>query len=532
MDRTLLIGIDGATFTVLDGLMADGTMPFLKEFVQQGVRSHLRSTPNPLTPPAWTSLVTGRTPGNHGIFDFIRAEEGPQGLYFTLNTSDDIRCETIWSLISRQGGSISCLNFPVSFPPFHVNGYVIPGFVSWKHLRRSVYPSDFFKVLQEIPGFDVKELSMDMNEEFQSIQWLPPEDYAPWIEHHIRRERQWFGVVRDLLQKSPTDLVSIIFDGADKLQHLCWRFLDPELFPLNPTEWEQAVREQCLEYFRELDGFLREIVALAGSEARVFIVSDHGFCATQDLFYANVWLEKEGYLFWNAKAMKDQQGKVGSDSIKNHVVGIDWSRTSAYALSPSSNGIFLRDPNMDPPNALKVQKEKLQSEIKRKLLDVIHPKTGKPFLQKVMTREEAFPGMHTEAAPDLTLVFHDHGFLSVLNADDPIQFRPEPAGTHHPHGIFLAAGKNIAKGRQISLPSIEDVGPTLLYSIGMPIPSDFEGTVISECFESDFLSERPVVMGKATDQDAGDVKRDQSEAMGSEEEEKVIERLRALGYLE
>ena len=36
MHPTLLIGLDGATFTILDPLMGDGTMPFLSEFTAHG----------------------------------------------------------------------------------------------------------------------------------------------------------------------------------------------------------------------------------------------------------------------------------------------------------------------------------------------------------------------------------------------------------------------------------------------------------------------------------------------------------------
>ena len=65
---TLFIGLDGCTYTVLDHLVSDipGTgvvMPFMKKLMDEGARAKLRSTPNPLTPPAWTSVQTGRGPG-------------------------------------------------------------------------------------------------------------------------------------------------------------------------------------------------------------------------------------------------------------------------------------------------------------------------------------------------------------------------------------------------------------------------------------------------------------------------------------
>ena len=54
--KAVLIGLDGATFSILDPLMAQGVMPFLRSFVDSGVRANLRSVVPPLTPPAWTSV--------------------------------------------------------------------------------------------------------------------------------------------------------------------------------------------------------------------------------------------------------------------------------------------------------------------------------------------------------------------------------------------------------------------------------------------------------------------------------------------
>ena len=95
--RTLFIGLDGATFTVLNELTKPaqpGTapvMPFLARIFERGTRAKLRSTPNPLTPPAWVSLMTGRTPGHHGVYDFVRAEERGDNVFMTLYDARDCR---------------------------------------------------------------------------------------------------------------------------------------------------------------------------------------------------------------------------------------------------------------------------------------------------------------------------------------------------------------------------------------------------------------------------------------------------------
>src|SRR5947199_2239809 len=119
--RVLLIGLDGATFSVLDPLMARGTMPFLKKFLEGGVRANLRTIVPALTPPAWTSLMTGRTPGHHGVFDFF-CFEGGGSRAIKFFDSTDVKSETIWGMATRNGMRASTLNFPSMFPAPKIAG--------------------------------------------------------------------------------------------------------------------------------------------------------------------------------------------------------------------------------------------------------------------------------------------------------------------------------------------------------------------------------------------------------------------------
>ena len=132
-------------------------MPFLAKIFAEGTRAKLRSTPNPLTPPAWVSLMTGRGPGHHGVFDFIRAEERANDVFFTLYDSRDCRVETIWSIASRQGLKVAALNFPFTAPPpKDLNGFMVPGFIPWRHLRRNSAPPDLYDRLKTIPDFNAE----------------------------------------------------------------------------------------------------------------------------------------------------------------------------------------------------------------------------------------------------------------------------------------------------------------------------------------------------------------------------------------
>src|SRR5690242_20163131 len=264
--KTLLIGLDGATFSVLDPLMEQGVMPFLKAFMADGVRAGLRTIVPPLTPPAWTSLMTGRTPGQHGVFDFFRMEsDGSRNIRFF--TSNDVGCETIWTLASSHGLRVTTVNYPAMFPAPKISGHVIPGWVPWRQLRLACWPEGLFDKLKSIPGFNQREMAMDIKLEEKATEGCSSYDeYGPWIGLHARREQNLFVTLRHLMTHEPSELTAVLFDGVDKLQHLCWRFLRPEDDRPLETDEELQLRELCLDYFRKLDGLLEQLCALAGPQ--------------------------------------------------------------------------------------------------------------------------------------------------------------------------------------------------------------------------------------------------------------------------
>ncbi|MDE3074121.1 MAG: alkaline phosphatase family protein, partial [Chloroflexota bacterium] len=241
MTPTLLIGLDGATFTILDPLMQRGVMPFLRNFAAGGVRANLRSIMPPLTPPGWTSLATGKRPGGHGVFDFFQ-KESAQSERLKLATSEDVHAATVWSLAGGAGKRVTVLNYPITFPAPAINGCVVPGgWMPWRQLRLGCHPAGLFDRLKALPSFDPRELSLDMKLEEKAVEGCAAEEYADWVELHLRRERRWLDIARFLMECEPADLTAIVFDGVDKLQHLCWRFLDPACCPADPSRWEQEM---------------------------------------------------------------------------------------------------------------------------------------------------------------------------------------------------------------------------------------------------------------------------------------------------
>jgi len=145
----------------------------------------------------------------------------------------------------------------------------------------------------------------------------------------------------------------------------------------------------------------------------------------------------------------------------------------------------------------------------------------------VMRSDDAFPGPHCDKAPDLTLKLADFGFQSVLRSKTPVQRRRAPYGTHHPDGIFIAAGPGTRAGRIETALSICDIAATVLYSLGLPVPEEMEGKVAVEAFSQAHLAANPVVFGGGS----GASEAVEDDALPPEAEAEIRERLKALGYL-
>jgi predicted AlkP superfamily phosphohydrolase/phosphomutase len=532
MTRALFIGLDGATFTVLRRLM-DGephhgvTMPFLRSLFANGAHAKLRSTPNPLTPPAWVSLMTGRTPGYHGVYDFMRAEERDGEVYFTLSDSRDVRVETIWSIASRHRRKVVSLNFPITAPPRPLNGALVPGFVPWKHLRRNVTPPELFDRLRQTPGFSAKELAWDFDMERQATDELDAAGVEAWIGYHLVREAQWFRIAEKLLVEDRPDLMAVMFDGTDKIQHQAWIFLDPAFDAAAESAEAARTAALCRQYFREVDSYIERLYALAGPGAQVFLASDHGFTGSTHIVRINTILHDLGYLAWRPRDGSAQSQRRERSWFAN----LDWSKTVAYCRTPSSNGVTIRiaeRPGL--PGVSPDLYEPFREKLMRQLLDIRDEESGQPVFASVRRREEAFPGPAMRDAPDLLLTLHDHGFVSIADGHPAVVRRPVPVGTHHPDGILIAHGPGIRRGVELERRNIVDVAALLLYSIDAPVPADLEGVVPETMFTDDHLTSHPVRLGSPTlPVRDGEV---QEGDMADAEKEKIIKQLQLLGYME
>jgi predicted AlkP superfamily phosphohydrolase/phosphomutase len=262
------------------------------------------------------------------------------------------------------------------------------------------------------------------------------------------------------------------------------------------------------------------------------VASDHGFGSTREIFYVNAWLAKQGYLQWKEGADVDRDGQLTTGNLRQFYEGIDWEKTIAYASTATSNGVYLRVARSPGDTGLPPDRyDEVRSELRGRLL-AFRDAEGSAVVTQVVTREEAFPGKAMEDAPDLTLTLRDGGFVSIFDSDEIVKARPEVKGTHRPEGIFLANGSEIVSNVELPLLSILDVAPTLLHSLGLPIPENLEGECASGIFTAAFLRSQPVRFCEPTHdpdgEDAGGIGGEMERA----EEEVVLDRLKALGYMQ
>ena len=123
-DRLVILGLDGATWSVLDPMRRRGLMPNLDALLARSAHGTLRSCIPPVTSAAWSTMMTGAGPARHGVFDHRHFDMASGRLKVTH--SGRLRLPTFWHQLSDAGRSVVCLNLPVTYPPLAVRGVVVP----------------------------------------------------------------------------------------------------------------------------------------------------------------------------------------------------------------------------------------------------------------------------------------------------------------------------------------------------------------------------------------------------------------------
>ena len=132
------------------------------------------------------------------------------------------------------------------------------------------------------------------------------------------------------LERFEEGLFYCLFDTPDRVQHLFWRFREPD-HPANRGETPRPELARAVEeQYRRGDAIVGKALEFADDETLVIALSDHGFNSFQRGVHLNSWLREHGLLTLRADA------EPGGGNLFR---GVDWSRTRAYALG--LGGIYL-----------------------------------------------------------------------------------------------------------------------------------------------------------------------------------------------
>ncbi len=549
--KLIVIGWDAATWKVLLPWVEKGYLPHLAEMMDQGVFGTLHSTPLPVSPAAWTTIVTGKNPAKHNVFDWFSRDEGSYQV--TYVHSGQIRTRTVWDYLNQAGLRVGVFNLPMLYPASTVDGFMLSGLAAPSaHADGFSYPTNLIQEIEMVTG-------PYWTTEPEIYQYGREQEYLDNILAWLEYQKQ---VLDYLFENHPSDVYWLVFMQTDHILHKFWRYMD-DTFPGYRPAYDSQYKDAILKVFQRLDAILGEWKTTLGDDTNFMLISDHGAGPVQGVMFINRWLNDRGYLFlkrtiatqakyWLAKTnlisrlyrVVSRFGLGGlanlvSKPTRNKVVSsflgfddIDWSKTRAYARGAFGQ-IFVNLKEREPQGIVAPgeEYEQLLTDLIHELAHLAHPETGEPLITKIHRREEVYQGPYLENAADLMFSIQDYLYQSSVKMgleNESILGLSEygDSGSHRPDGIFVFSGNAFQKQGLIPAAQAADILPTILALCDIPIPTDMDGSPISNAITPEI---RDQVHWISPDDQVEQESRKPD--LNQEEMDKLENRLRDLGYL-
>ncbi|MFA9504122.1 alkaline phosphatase family protein [Natrinema sp. H-ect1] len=521
-DRAFVLGIDGVPWDLISDWIAAGELPNFATLVEDGVGAPLESTDPPTTPAAWPSIATGVWPDKHGIYGFKRLE---RDYTQEMNTSASLGRPPLWELLSPAVVG----NVPMTYPASEIDGTMVSGMISPSMSDRFTHPSGFVDEIDDrIPEY---RIALDWND-YTDDETAFTDDLESLVS--ARRE-----LMDELMAIDDWRLFFFVYTAPDRLQHLIWE------------------EDVILDHYKRLDDIVGDALEYAERrDATLFVVSDHGFGPISTFVNLNTVLAEGGYLSEQTdgttrnslarfgitkstlhgtldrlgvddKRLVKHLPKRLVDGIAEQVPGdhslydVDFTETVAFAHGPSY--VYINDTERFAEGIVApTDVPSIKAELRERFSNVTGPDTGEPAL-RVRDGDEVFPS--DEAGPDLVVVGRDGYEEKTRLADTVFEPADDKAANHRKQGVFFAHGPDIDPHASADGLSVVDVAPTVLHSVGEPIPDDIDGRVRTDVLSADA---EPTVREAVPDATAGS----SGAADADEDFDDVEDRLRGLGYME
>jgi len=417
-EKIVIIGLDGVPYRLIKDLSSKNIMPETLRILKDGQFLQMESSIPEISSVAWSSIITGKNPGEHGIFGYT---DIPQGTYrLTFPNFNNLKAQPFWQINSKAKSII--LNVPSTFPPKPLNGIHISGFVSLD-LERSVFPKS---LIPQLKKFNY-QIDVDSSKAHHSIDL-----FLDNLDNTLNKRIETY---RYLWKNNDWDIFMLVFTGTDRLSHFLWEAYENE---------NHKYYFSFIEHFKKIDKIIGEIYDSISSEDMLIILSDHGFELLQQDVNINAVLREHGLL------------KLPLDSKRNYA-DID-QKTKVFALEPSRLYINLK--NKYPKGG--VDSKDYQSLIKD-LFEIFSNLNygGKNIIKQIYKREDIYSGPYSPNAPDLILLSNP-GFNLKSGLKSSAVFEKNIfTGKHTQNDAFLFIRNNPLLDYKLQNPSVEDVFPII-----------------------------------------------------------------------
>ena len=525
--RLLIIGLDGCTYRVLDPLLQARQLEAIGELCRGGRRAVLRSTVPPLTPVAWSSMLTGVNPGKHGVFGFLELDRKARRA--RLLNGGDVRAASVWQMLSAADVRVGVFNVPWTYPPQQVNGFMISGFDAPAFDERMFHPRELYS--EVVSRFGRYSLNS------------PPLSGKVFDLRALERQVELRGEIASwLIDRFKPDVFMVVFTATDYAQHHLWGREDLR------CNTSHQPRDLLAHTYQLVDSQVGRLIAdHADGDTTVLLVSDHGARLLRAGVDVNRWLASLGMLVRRAgsssrRSILKAVGRAGyrllrvvpgiqewarrwkmkaSESwVASLAEELDWERTQAVCVSEYGGVALLGD------------EEKALEALRNFAGELTDPATGETVFGEVLESRAVYSGPYVDRAPQVWLVPRDYEYLVLTNwrrsfyldtaGGGPIVAPPYRAG-HDPNGIVVVAGADAQNAQMPDEARIEDVGATILAAAGLAPPPEMDGRPLIALPEEARRAAQPAA--QCPQQPAP------GEGYTAEEQEKVEQRLRDLGYL-